>query len=144
MKGIYLLHFDKEVDYKDYKKYGDKRHYIGCSLDISERLKQHYAHNGSLMTMAALDQGITMTHAASWPIGLVAEEQRLTKIGATRLCPICQMEAYTPPTIAKDKTFVRTKTTHTCVQCGKTIRENVTAAVSNIGLICYYHAKVKE
>ena len=50
MIGVYVIHFDKPLAHAS--------HYIGSSVNISERLAVHRAGRGSPMLKAATERGI--------------------------------------------------------------------------------------
>lgn len=95
VQGVYILHFSRPIDrnvYRHYRRYGDRLHYVGQSKDIIKRLAAHRSGEGSLVTKAVVERGITLSLSSIFPIGLVKEEQVITRIGATKLCSICQIE----------------------------------------------------
>lgn len=143
MQGVYLLHFDQPVNFSKTRRYGDERHYLGCSVNIKSRVAQHFSGEGSLMTKEALSQGIVMTLAAIYPIGLVNEEQILTRIGAKKFCPICAIEAAPPKNINKlpGVKMFRLKNNRKCEDCNRVIRAGTTAGVFEGKLLCYRDIK---
>jgi hypothetical protein len=152
LHGVYIIHFDKEVKYDKSQRYGDSRHYIGQSVDIGNRIAQHYLGEGSLMTKAAKSQGITMTLAAIFPGGLVEVEQHLTRFGATKLCPLCTMESTPDLSVAANKErrvsglnrVVTTRVGYSCCQCGRAIRAGGKAQVTAHGMRCYAHVIIER
>ena len=152
LRGVYIIHFDEAVEYDNSQRYGDSRHYIGQSTDISHRFAQHYLGEGSLMTKAAKSQGVIMTLAAIFPVGLVEVEQHLTRYGATKLCPLCTMESTPELSVAAQKKkrgsgpykIVTTKVEHSCCQCGKVIRVGSKSQITADGMRCYAHVIVES
>lgn len=57
--GLYLLHFDSDIDYRNSSQYGDSRHYVGISSNIPQRLRNHRLGTGSKMTKIAVDRGVS-------------------------------------------------------------------------------------
>lgn len=92
VSGVYILHYAKDIDkniYSKYRRFGDRRHYVGQSKDIFKRVNQHFTGQGSKCTKAVHDHGIKMTLSAILPIGFVKEEQIITRLGASQVCPLC-------------------------------------------------------
>lgn len=80
---IYLLHFDQP--------YKHARHYVGSADDVLARLHQHRAGAGARLTQVAVNHGIALVLARTWP-GHRFEERLLKDSyhhAFTRLCPIC-------------------------------------------------------
>lgn len=85
---VYLLHFSKP--------YKHCRHYLGLTKDMNElrrRIRDHRSGNGTGLTRAAVENGITLILAQVWPDGDREFEVKMKKqLGASRFCPICQLE----------------------------------------------------
>jgi hypothetical protein len=84
---IYLLHFDRP--------YRHARHYTGWAKDTNRRVGQHLdgsTHSNPLI-LAAQSAGIGVSVARVWKRKTRNDERRLkNQGGASRRCPLCQME----------------------------------------------------
>jgi len=89
MGGIYILHFDAPVSFKDANKYGDQRHYVGYARDFDKRIDKHLIGLGSKMTQAAKSQGVSFVVAGQFPIESLLLEQDITK-QVRKYCDICK------------------------------------------------------
>jgi hypothetical protein len=92
----YLLHFDRR-----YKHAG---HYTGWTRKpILVRLAEHLAGKGSVLTRAAVQAGIGIRLARTWPNTTRDREDSLKhQGGAKRLCPECGVKP-AAPRLASDK-----------------------------------------
>ena len=85
---VYLLHFARSIG-NPRVRHGTAQHYCGWAYDPNERLIEHRAGQGSALTRAAVEQGISFDIVQIWP-GTRAFERLLKRRKATpRLCPIC-------------------------------------------------------
>lgn len=84
MGTVYLIHFDTP--------YRHARHYIGWTSDLPHRLAEHHAGNGSRLLEVVSDAGITWRLARTWGGDRSLERKLKNRHGASRFCPICQME----------------------------------------------------
>lgn len=84
MGTVYLIHFDAP--------YRHARHYIGWTRDLPSRLAAHRAGNGSRLMAVITEAGITWRLARTWPGDHCLEHKLKDRHGASRFCPICQME----------------------------------------------------
>lgn len=92
-RGVYILHFKKGINHELSKKYGDSKHYVGCSENIYRRVGQHRDGTGSVITKYLLKEGVDFFVAAMFPGETYAVEAMITKLGATSFCPICRAES---------------------------------------------------
>jgi hypothetical protein len=87
---IYLLCFDQPyVPYPGAPAHCCARHYIGWTLNLPERLRQHRQGHGARLIAVITAAGITFQLARTRP-GDRATERAIKRCGgATRYCPIC-------------------------------------------------------
>lgn len=81
---VYLIHFDKP--------YKHARHYLGCTDNLSERLRAHRAGNGARLMEVIAQAGITWQLAKTWEGDFPMEKQLKRQKHGPRLCPICRAE----------------------------------------------------
>lgn len=79
---VYLLHFDRPLN--------GYSHYMGWTMDVEKRIKDHRAGRGAILTRRLKRARIGFQVARTWP-GDRKLERRLKKLRqARKLCPICQ------------------------------------------------------
>ena len=84
---VYVLHFEKPY-------WSNCCHYVGCSVDVDKRIKEHRNGKGSLLVKYALEHGNDFTIGYRKKYGTRWEgrhaEKRLKKEGhLSRRCSIC-------------------------------------------------------
>ncbi len=68
------------------------RHYLGSSLNVQRRLKEHMSGRGSKFTQAVVKAGIELRLATTWEGQRFEERQRKHARNAARWCPFCRDE----------------------------------------------------
>ena len=86
MGTIYLLHFEKRL--------GRRRHYLGYTTNLEQRLKDHRLGRGGKTTARFRAAGIGFELAAQWA-GSPDDERRLKTKNVASICPICRGEKMT-------------------------------------------------
>lgn len=84
----YLLHLDRPLGGPVHFA----RHYVGQTVDLDRRLRQHREGEGARMLAVATERGISFDVVRTWPGG--RETERRIKRGhrGPRLCPVCSPE----------------------------------------------------
>ncbi|HEX9011988.1 MAG TPA: hypothetical protein VF813_00680 [Anaerolineaceae bacterium] len=68
------------------------QHYIGCTYDLTARLKEHACGQGSALLAHARELGISWIVARVWDGDWALERALKGRKNAAKLCPICQKE----------------------------------------------------
>jgi predicted GIY-YIG superfamily endonuclease len=84
MKGyVYLLHFSQPL------APGCAQHYIGWTLDLDKRIRQHRQGVGARVTQVAIERGIALRVVEVW-CGSRRLERRIKSARNHRIfCPVC-------------------------------------------------------
>lgn len=149
LQGVYILHYSRSIDrniYPKYKRYGGRKHYVGQSKDIVKRVQQHKSGEGAEITQACLAHGIELALTSVFPVGLLKEEQIITRIGAEKFCSVCQMEKLGTTVLIDNKyATITAKYNLTCSMCGKAIRKGSLAGVhkENSNFVHYFHIRTE-
>jgi predicted GIY-YIG superfamily endonuclease len=91
---VYLLHYSAPTA-------AGRQHYLGCTSDLTLRLKQHRAGRCA-ETAKAVEQGLKVQLAQTWSGSYSLERELKTWFRSTRtsfgvLCPYCAREGDLPP-----------------------------------------------
>lgn len=81
---VYLLHFDRP--------YHHARHYIGCTSNLAQRLRDHRAGRGARLMEVIVQAGISFRVARVWDGGRTVERKLKDRKNAGDLCPICKQK----------------------------------------------------
>jgi hypothetical protein len=85
LEGCYLLHFDSPV-------YG-AQHYLGFSVNIARRTRQHLRGRGARLVRQALSRGIGVELVRVWPLAQPRMERALKKTRTPKsYCPKCRRQ----------------------------------------------------
>jgi predicted GIY-YIG superfamily endonuclease len=80
--GCYLLHFDRKVH--------GAQHYLGYSVHIARRVRQHLTGAGARLVKQALRAGITVELVRVWATADPKQERALKKTRTPKsYCPKC-------------------------------------------------------
>jgi predicted GIY-YIG superfamily endonuclease len=79
---VYLLHFARPY-------WGPKRHYVGFTRNLPQRLRAHREGDGRVTTRRAFDQGIGFTLTRVWWPGTLRLERQIKARGPVNYCPLC-------------------------------------------------------
>lgn len=82
---VYLLHFDRPFTVNGVTLV---QHYLGWTVDLRGRLREHAAGRGSFVTRKAHAQGVGFQVIRTWP-GTLDTERELRQLGPKHLCPVC-------------------------------------------------------
>ncbi len=81
--GCYLLHFDRKVH--------GAQHYLGWSVHIARRLRQHLKGDGARLVRQALRAGINVELVRVWTAADRTQERALKKSRTPKsYCPKCR------------------------------------------------------
>jgi predicted GIY-YIG superfamily endonuclease len=81
--GCYLLHFDRKIH--------GAQHYLGYSVHITRRLRQHLHGAGARLVRQALRAGITVELVRVWTTDDRKQERALKKTRTPKsYCPKCR------------------------------------------------------
>ena len=81
--GCYLLHFDRKIH--------GAQHYLGYSVHITRRLRQHLDGAGARLVRQALRAGITVELVRIWTTDDRTQERALKKTRTPKsYCPKCR------------------------------------------------------
>lgn len=78
---IYLLHFERP--------YRHARHYLGWTLDLDTRVREHANGRGARLMEVLREQGISFTIARTWTGDRHYERTLKNRKCAPRMCPLC-------------------------------------------------------
>jgi putative endonuclease len=82
IEGCYLLHFGRPV-------YG-AQHYLGWSVDVSRRVRQHMNGQGARLVRQALRASVSVELVRVWVTHDSKQERVLKRRGAPKdYCPLC-------------------------------------------------------
>ena len=81
---VYLLCLSRHMSHA--------KHYLGSSVDVLRRFKEHTSGRGSKFTQAVVRAGIELRLAATWPGSRFEEKQRKLARNAARHCPFCRAD----------------------------------------------------
>jgi hypothetical protein len=84
----YLLHFSEKIGNPSNRR-AMAGHYVGTTDDLARRLRQHQLGVGSAITRAAVERGVVLFVARTWPGGRVVEKRIKGRKNAPKLCPAC-------------------------------------------------------
>lgn len=95
---VYLIHFEQAFIGKqknpNAKKLPIAKHYLGWTLDLPARLREHQSGKGGKLMAAVSASGIKWRVARTWENATRTRERQLKNKGsACRLCPICKEAA---------------------------------------------------
>jgi predicted GIY-YIG superfamily endonuclease len=80
--GCYLLHFDRKIH--------GAQHYLGYSVHITRRLREHLTGTGARLVRQALRAGITVELVRVWATEDRRQERALKKTRTPKsYCPKC-------------------------------------------------------
>lgn len=79
---VYVLHFGEP--------YHHARHYIGTTVDLERRIREHLSGQGSPLVKAVVDAGINVVVATTYNGGRKLERKMKNQHKASRFCPICK------------------------------------------------------
>jgi predicted GIY-YIG superfamily endonuclease len=83
VEGCYLLHFERKVH--------GKQHYLGWSVHIARRLRQHLKGDGARLVRQALRAGVGVELVRIWTTSDSKQERALKKVRAPKgYCPKCR------------------------------------------------------
>ena len=82
MAGCYLLHFECELH--------GAQHYLGWSVHIARRLRQHLTGGGARLVRQALRAGIGVELVRVWITADRTQERVLKRRGPKSQCPKCR------------------------------------------------------
>jgi predicted GIY-YIG superfamily endonuclease len=83
---VYLLHFERPLHHA--------KHYLGCTNDLTKRLKKHRTGNGSKLMRAVTKAGIGFIIAKTWHGDRHFERWLHNKKNSPKFCPICQRQRH--------------------------------------------------
>lgn len=82
---VYLLHFQRP--------YRHARHYLGWTVDLPRRIKQHrQGLSGARLMEVVHAAGIPFVIARTWEGDRALERRKKGQGGRGKLCPICKLE----------------------------------------------------
>lgn len=88
--GCYLLHFDRTIH--------GAQHYLGYSVHITRRLREHLSGAGARLVRQALRAGITVELVRVWTTSDRTHERALKRVRAPKgYCPKCHKRLLMPP-----------------------------------------------
>jgi|GEM_PF-1518978 predicted GIY-YIG superfamily endonuclease len=91
----YLLHFLRPYVSRTGKRKQTVRHYLGCTLDLERRLKEHRDANGrgSRIAQIVREAGIHFILVRVWEGGFELEQKLKARHERAMLCPLCKERA---------------------------------------------------
>lgn len=82
LAGCYLLHFDGNIH--------GAQHYLGWSVHIDRRIRQHLRGDGARLVRQALNAGIAVELVRIWITADRRQEYDLKRKTPKSYCPICR------------------------------------------------------
>lgn len=82
---VYILHFDRRINPNH-----PCQHYIGCTIDLDNRIRQHRSGSGSRLCQVAKERGIGFRLAEVLKGDRKLERLLKRQRNAPRYCPLCQ------------------------------------------------------
>lgn len=82
LAGCYLLHFDNKVH--------GAQHYLGWSVHIDRRIRQHLKGDGARLVRQALRAGIAVELVRIWITADRKQERLLKRRTPKSYCPLCR------------------------------------------------------
>lgn len=79
---VYLLHLTRP--------YQHARHYLGSSVDVPSRVREHVTGAGSPLVAAAIAAGSGVIVSRTWTGGRGLERKLKNQHNAPRMCPVCR------------------------------------------------------
>ncbi len=93
MGVVYLLHFiskrgkDRRGEHARHQHAG---HYVGYTDNLAQRLAEHRAGRGAVLTRVIGEAGLSFLVVRTWGGATLVDEQRVkNRGGAAKLCPLC-------------------------------------------------------
>lgn len=102
---VYLLHYTQAIGNPS-KPTGYAQHYLGStSKSLKHRLAQHASGQGAKITAAFARQNINFICVRTWDGGRTVERYLKSRHNHSRLCPLCNPNAYKYGTKMKKQTL---------------------------------------
>ena len=108
MKVVYLIHIDEPVgriqtdETREQHGHGPRirqyqphaQHYIGWTVNLDARVREHKSGHGAGLLRAATDQGLAWSVVRTWPGDWRLEKKLKARKESPSLCPICNPKSW--------------------------------------------------